>query len=615
MQDHMDDWSNTHKRLSHKQSRTRIMFPHFLFNVLGFVLLTSVAIGTMVPKLIDLQNTYAIQPYQQPIYHGLQQTPQNPTLGQATIKLDPKAHTMSIQAKLSNVPPNTPLVMGVQKNGICTEPIAFPLQATSDSTGHVSASMTFNDQQDTTIHSNWLFNVSDITRREANGKPLSIACGSIQVNSSGLQGQTELNPVLQHVAGLNQIAQSNTSGLTTLQLNPSAHTLAVEAIIFGAPPNTPLVLDIRGNGSCTGPIVFPLQATSDDAGHASTNMTFNDQQDSSIPNNWFFNIHNKTQIGPDGKPLSIACGPIQTIDSTLAFAKLDPVQPPTPSSPASPTPAPSTEQSTTEGITTLQLDPSTHTLAVQTAIFGAPPNTPLVMHVHGDGSCKGSILYMLQTTSDNTGNAFAVMTFKDQQDTTIPKNWFFNVQDNTKQGPDGKPLSIACGSIQSTDSSGLIAEALLCPVQASQTTPQSANPTATPQTVTTSTPATQNTIQGLVVFYLNSAAHTLNLLAHIVGAPPKTTLAMNIHGGGSCTGPTLFLLQTTSDDTGNATAIMPFSDQQDTTISNQWYFTVDNTAKHDSNGKPLSIACSPIEAVGQVGLAQLNVLPFLSAIS
>jgi Cu/Zn superoxide dismutase len=568
----------------------------------------------MIPKLIDMGKIYAVQQFQLPFHNGLNQTSPHTPFAQATVNLDPKAHIMSIQANISNVPSSTPLTIDLHQNGSCTGPIVFLLQATSDGTGHASANMTFNDQQDTTIPSNWFVNVHDITRQGINGKPLSIGCSPIQVNPSGLQGNAQLNPVPQHIAGLNQTAQSTTSGMTTLQLNPNAHTLAVEAIIFGAPPHTPLVMHIRGGGSCQGPILFPLQAISDDAGHASATMTFNDQQDSAIPNSWFFNVNNNTQKGPDGNPLSIACGPIQTIESTLAFAKLDPVQLPTPSSPASSIPVPSTTQNTTEGITTVQLDPSAHTLAIQAVTFGAPPNTPLVMHVHGDGSCTGSTLYTLQATSDNVGNAFATMTFNDQQDSTIPKNWFFNVYDNTEQGPDGKPLSIACGPIQVTDSSGLTAHALLCPVQASQPT-SSANPTVTPQTAKTSAPAIQNATQGLAVFYLNPTAHTLNVLEHIVGAPPKTTLAMEIHGGGSCTGPTLFMLQTTSDDAGNATAIMPFSDQQDSTLSSQLFFAVKNTAKQGPDGKPLSIACGPIEAVGQVGLAQLNLLPLLSAIS
>lgn len=615
MQDHMDDRSNTRDRPSHKQSRTRRMFLRFLFNVSGFVLLACVATGAMIPKLIDMGHTYAVQQFQFPFHNGLNQTSPHTPFGQATVNLDPKAHILSIQANIFNVPSSIPLAMDVHQNGSCTGPIVFLLQATSDGIGHASANMTFNDQQDTTIPSNWFFNVHDITRQGINGKPLSIGCSPIQVNPSGLQGNAQLNPVPQHIAGLNQTAQSTTSGMTTLQLNPSAHTLAVEAIVFGAPPNTPLVMHIRGGGSNQGPILFPLQATSDDAGHASATMTFNDQQDSAIPNNWFFDVDNNTQKGPDGNLLSIASGPIQTIESTLAFAKLDPVQQPTPSSPVSPTPVPSTTQNTTEGITTVQLDPKAHTLAVQTVVFGAPPNTPLVMHVHGDGSGTGSTLYMLQATSDNAGNAFATMTFNDQQDSTIPKNWFFSVYDNTKQGPDGKPLSIAFGPIQITDSSGLTAHALLCPVQASQPTSPPTNPTVTPLTAKTSAPATQNAPQGLAVLYLNSAAHTLNVLAHIVGAPPKTTLTMEIHGGGSCTGPTLFMLQTTSDDTGNATAIMPFSDQQDSTLSSQWFFAVKNTAKQGPDGKPLTIVCGPIEAVGQVGLTQLNLLPLLSAIS
>ncbi|HEY4036718.1 MAG TPA: CHRD domain-containing protein [Ktedonobacteraceae bacterium] len=600
MQEHMDDWSNTRDRPPDKKSRTRSMFLRFLFGVSGFVLLTVVAAGAMVPQLLDMHNTYAHA------HNDQDQTTQSNTSGQATLKLDPNAHTLSIQAKVSNAPLDTPLVMHVHGGGSCTGPILFLLQATSSDAGRASTSMTFSiDENDTTLPNNWFFNVHDTTRQDADGKPLSIACGPIKVDSSGLKGRAQLRPVQQQtVEGLNQTTQSNTSGLTTLLLNPTAHTLTVQAIVFGAPPDIPLVLHVHGGGSCTGPILFPLQATSDDAGHASATMTFNDPQDSTIPNNWFFNVHDATRQGSDGKPLSIACGPIQTIDSTIAFAKLNPVQ----STPGNPTPVQTTTQSTTEGITTIQLDPSTHTLAVEAIVFGAPLNTPLVMHIHGGGSCTGPILFPLQATSDNAGNAFATMTFNDPQDSTIPNNWFFNVHDTTRQDADGKPLSIACGPIQVTDPSGLTGHALLCPVQPSQTTVPTVTPltTITSPTSPTTAPATQNTTQGLTVLYLNAAAHTLTVLSHVVGAPPNTPLTMNIHGGGSCTGPTLFMLQTTSDSAGNATAIMPFNDTQDTTVSNQWFFDVDNATKQGPDGKPLSIACGPVQAAGQVGLAQLN---------
>jgi len=577
------------------------MFLRFLFGGLGFVLLTAVAAAAMVPQLTyNRQDTYA---------HSAQST----TQGSAKLKLDTNAHTLTIEAKVSGAPHDTPLVMHVHGDGSCTGSKLYMLQATSDDMGKVSITMTFNDQQDTTIPTNWFFNVHDNTRQAANGDPLSIACGPIKVDSSGLTGHACLHSVQQQVENQDLITQSTTEGLTTLHLDTNAHTLAIQAIIFGAPPNRPLVMHVHGDGSCSGSILYMLQATSDDVGHALANQTFNDKQDTTIPSNWFFNVHDNTKQGPDGKPLSIACGPIQTIDSTTAFAKLNPVQP----SSATPTPNPSGDlttlktttttstQSTTEGLTTLHLDPNAHTLTIQAIVFHAPPNIPLVMHIHGDGSCLGSILYMLQATSDDAGNAYGSMTFSQDANgnpapTTIPNNWFFNVHDTTRQGPDGKPLSIACGPVEVADSSGLTAHALLDPVQPDQTTSPS---TTAP---VTKAPSTQSTTLGLTVLYLNSAAHTLNVLAHIVGAPPNTPLNMDIHGDGSCTGPTLFMLQTISDNTGNATAIMPFNDQKDTTIPNNWFFNVDNIAKQGPDGKPQSIACGPILTPGPVGLAQLS---------
>ena len=254
-----------------------------------------------------------------------------------------------------------------------------------------------------------------------------------------------------------------------------------------------------------------------------------------------------------------------------------------------------TTQSTTQGLATLQLDPDAKTLDIRAKVSDAPVNTPLVMHVHGDGSCTGPIFFTLEATSDDTGHTFTTKTFDHQDDPTIPSNWFFNVHDTTRQGSDGKPLSIACGPIKVADSSRLRGDALVLPVQPSQTT----TPTKTPS-------ATQSTTQGLTVLYLNAAAHTLNVLVHVIGAPPNTALSMNIHGDGSCTGPTLFMLQTVSDKTGNATAIMPFDDPHDTTIPSNWFFTVHDLTKQGPDKQPLTIACGPIQTPGQVGLAQLS---------
>src|SRR5260370_20786754 len=59
--------------------------------------------------------------------------------------------------------------------------------------------------------------------------------------------------------------------------------------------------------------------------------------------------------------------------------------------------------STTQGRVKLHLDTTKQTLTIQANVSGAPHDTPLVMHVHGDGSCTGSKLYMIQATSDDMG--------------------------------------------------------------------------------------------------------------------------------------------------------------------------------------------------------------------
>ncbi len=241
------------------------MFLRFLFGGLGFVLLTAVAAAAMVPQLTyNRQDTYA---------HSAHTT----TQGSAKLKLDPNAQTLTIEAKVSGAPHDTPLVMHVHGDGNCSGSKLYMLQATSDDMGKVSITMTFQDEQDTTIPTNWFFNVHDTTQGPSD-MPLSIACGPIKVDSSGLIGRARLHSVQQQVQNQSLITQTTTEGLATFHLDPNAHTLAIQAIIFGAPPNRPLVMHIHGDGSCSGSILYMLQATSDDAGNAYGRAGYYDSQ-------------------------------------------------------------------------------------------------------------------------------------------------------------------------------------------------------------------------------------------------------------------------------------------------------------------------------------------------
>jgi hypothetical protein len=599
MQEHIDDWSTASDRPFYKRLRTRPMFLRFLLGTLGSVMLIAAAAAAIVPKLTGNQL---------PIYANASQST---THGHVTLQLDTNLHILAVQARIFGAPPNTPLAMDILSGSNTGSPL-FHLQATSNDKGSAFTAMIFSDQQDSTIASNWFFNVYDTTRQAFNGDSLSIARGTIQVDSTGLTGSAQLHPVQQE--GLNLTTQSMTQGLATLQLNPAAHTLAVQAFIFGAPSDTPLVMHIHGSGSCTGPILFMLQATTDSQGHAFVSMTFDDQQDSVVPSNWFFNVHDTTRQETDGKPLSIACGPIQTIDPMIAFAKLAPVQPdpiqltptstpnPTTTTPTSTLNPTTTTLSTTEGLTTFLLDPNTHILTIQVNIFGAPPNAPLTMNIRHD-SCTGpTIPFPMHATSDSIGNASLTMTVNDAQDTTIPMNLFFSVDNTSNQGLNGQSLSIACAPIEVADPSDQIAYALLCPVQFTPLTPSSTTPTATATSTSTVT-AEQSTTQGLAVLFLNAAKHTLNVLAHLVGAPPNTPLGLDIRGGGSCTGPTLFMIPTTSNAIGSINAIMPFKDIKDPKLSQNLFFSVYGQGP---NGHVLPIACGPILTAGQIGLVQLS---------
>jgi hypothetical protein len=202
----------------------------------------------------------------------------------------------------------------------------------------------------------------------------------------------------------------------------------------------------------------------------------------------------------------------------------------------------------------------------------------------------------MQATSDSTGNASLTMTANDQQDTTIPKTLFFSVDVTTKQGLNEQSSSIACAPIEVADPSDQIAYALLCPSQLTPLIPSSTTPTPT-------VPTGQSITQGLAMLFLNATKHTLNVLAHLVGAPPNSSLGLDIHGGGSCTGPTLFMIPATSNAGGSINAIMPFIDSKDDKLSQNLFFSVH---MQGPNGQLLSIACGPILTAGQVGLAQLS---------
>src|SRR5260370_39267657 len=173
MQEHIDNWSNSPDGPPRKKSRTRTMFLRFLFGGLGFVLLTAVDAAAMVAQLTyNRQETYAHSAH-------------NTTQGSAKLKLDPNAHTLTIEAKVSSAPHDTPLVMHVHGDGNCSGSKLYMLQATSDDMGKVSITMTFQDEQDTTIPTNWFFNVHDTTQ-EPSDMPLSITCCPIKKIYSSL---------------------------------------------------------------------------------------------------------------------------------------------------------------------------------------------------------------------------------------------------------------------------------------------------------------------------------------------------------------------------------------------------------------------------------------------
>jgi hypothetical protein len=103
---------------------------------------------------------------------------------------------------------------------------------------------------------------------------------------------------------------NDVTGTATLSLNPTAHTLGVSLTVQGLDPNTEHPAHVH-QGSCQsqGPVIYPLpDLKSDASGAASVTYTFTGVTPTSIPGDWYVNVHNTTALSTQVGFTPLSCG-------------------------------------------------------------------------------------------------------------------------------------------------------------------------------------------------------------------------------------------------------------------------------------------------------------------
>lgn len=107
---------------------------------------------------------------------------------------------------------------------------------------------------------------------------------------------------------------NDVTGTATLSLNPTAHTLGVSLTVQGLDPNTEHPAHVH-QGSCQsqGPVIYPLpDLKADGSGAASVTFTFTGVTPTSIPGNWYVNVHNTTALSTQVGFTPLSCGNVTT---------------------------------------------------------------------------------------------------------------------------------------------------------------------------------------------------------------------------------------------------------------------------------------------------------------
>jgi hypothetical protein len=103
---------------------------------------------------------------------------------------------------------------------------------------------------------------------------------------------------------------NDVTGTATLSLSPTAHTLGVSLTVQGLDPNTVHPAHVH-LGSCQsqGPVLYPLpNLTADASGAASVTYTFTGVTATSIPGDWYVNVHNTTALSTQVGFTPLTCG-------------------------------------------------------------------------------------------------------------------------------------------------------------------------------------------------------------------------------------------------------------------------------------------------------------------
>lgn len=228
--------------------------------------------------------------------------------GSVSMQWSPTTKQLTVEISMVGLGPNSIHPAHIHA-GTCanTGSVLFPLQPV-DANPHGDASVT------TTVSgvaggipaTGWVINIHTGPGLTPADQYRPIAC----LNVSNPSHAATFHGIFQPAVG----PGNDVTGSATLSLNPTAHTLGVSLTVQGLDPNTVHPAHVH-LGSCQsqGPVVYPLpDLTSNASGAASVSQTFTGVSQTSIPSDWYVNVHNNTALSTQVGFTPLSCGNVTT---------------------------------------------------------------------------------------------------------------------------------------------------------------------------------------------------------------------------------------------------------------------------------------------------------------
>lgn len=229
------------------------------------------------------------------------------------------------------------------------------------------------------------------------------------------------------------------TGTASLNWDGTTQKLSVKLALSGLAPNSSHPVHIH-KGSCAqqGPVLQGLQPVVTDAAGNGTSTTSIANFTAGITGpGLYINVHNGPGLTTDDQMLSIACGDIANVTTSLTGLQLAEIRLNAPSGVVG---------QTTVGNAQLTLTGNVLTVHIQ--LSGLEPNTKHPAHIHA-GSCtnQGKVIYPLKAVlADAQGNVDVVTQIGGV--TAIPTTgWYINVHHNTNLASQTGFDPIACGNV------------------------------------------------------------------------------------------------------------------------------------------------------------------------